>query len=168
MSAPLEHAFQDVQQQISQFMNEQQQSFRDATLGFFYAIDWTEPWIIAILVTHALLLILVLIFRKNIQIQSVLFCFMMLIVFGAQKLNELGQKNWEQFSKQDYFDDHGFFISMVVSMPMIVVMLLVVINYLISVSKLLVKMKRQQLRHQMRQRAEGATANGGVVNKKEN
>eukprot|EP01024_Parvocaulis_polyphysoides_P009423 TRINITY_DN12950_c1_g1_i1.p1 TRINITY_DN12950_c1_g1~~TRINITY_DN12950_c1_g1_i1.p1 ORF type:complete len:172 (-),score=13.70 TRINITY_DN12950_c1_g1_i1:124-639(-) len=166
-SGPLEQAFEDAQQQISQFMAEQQQSFKDVTLGFFHAIDWTEPWIISILITHSILFLTVILFRKNLKLQSGLFCMMMLIIFGAQQLNELGSQYWRKFSRQNYFDENGFFISMVISMPFVVIMLIIVVNYLISVSKLLIKMKRQQLRHEMRQRVQEATANGGTVNKKD-
>eukprot|EP01025_Chloroclados_australasicus_P033595 TRINITY_DN34290_c0_g2_i1.p4 TRINITY_DN34290_c0_g2~~TRINITY_DN34290_c0_g2_i1.p4 ORF type:complete len:171 (-),score=12.53 TRINITY_DN34290_c0_g2_i1:153-665(-) len=166
LQASMNHIYSEVQQQLQEFISQQQKSFTDATLGFFHAIDWTEPWIISILCTHAFLFLLTILFRKILQIQAVLFFTLMVIIYCAEQLNELGAKHWRKFASQPYFDEGGFFISMVVSMPLVVVMLVIVINYLISVAKLLVRMKRQQIRYELRQRQQ-ASANGGVVLKKE-
>jgi hypothetical protein len=50
------------------------------------------------------------------------------ITFGAERLNALGAKHWERFSRQDYFDSRGVFFSVLVSGPLVLVMLLVLVS----------------------------------------
>eukprot|EP01026_Neomeris_dumetosa_P053150 TRINITY_DN4743_c0_g2_i2.p2 TRINITY_DN4743_c0_g2~~TRINITY_DN4743_c0_g2_i2.p2 ORF type:complete len:175 (+),score=10.79 TRINITY_DN4743_c0_g2_i2:60-584(+) len=167
LSSTIDTALNDIQQQLRDFISQQQKSFNDVSLGFFYAIDWSEPWILSILSVHVILFLIVIITRKNLTVQGALFFGMMMVVFFAQQLNDLGNIHWKKFAHQPYFDENGFFISMVISLPFVGIMLIIVINYLISLAKLLVKMKRQQLRYEMRKRNEKSSVNGGEIRSKD-
>jgi hypothetical protein len=50
------------------------------------------------------------------------------IVFGAERLNSLGSKHWDLFSRQDYFDARGVFFSAMVSGPLVLLMLIVLVG----------------------------------------
>ena len=38
----------------------------------------------------------------------------MLPIYFAERINDVCRANWERFAGQPYFDEHGFFISMMV------------------------------------------------------
>ncbi|GMP79186.1 hypothetical protein CsSME_00034833 [Camellia sinensis var. sinensis] len=45
----------------------------DNFIGFFHAIDWTEPWLISLMSFDVVLLLVVIISRENINFQMCLF-----------------------------------------------------------------------------------------------
>ncbi|KAJ7523306.1 hypothetical protein O6H91_18G045900 [Diphasiastrum complanatum] len=76
-------------------------------LGFIHAVDWTEPWIICVLVFHLFLLVLVVKSRKHVNVQMAIFLFGVLGVYCAEYLNTLLSRNWTHFARQQYFDPFG-------------------------------------------------------------
>lgn len=57
----------------------------------------------------------------------------MSIVYFSEGINEYAALNWRTFSKQQYFDDNGLFISTVFSIPILLnCMLLIVSIYIYS------------------------------------
>lgn len=44
-------------------------------------------------------------------------------IYFAERINTFCQANWERFAGQDYFDKHGFFISMMLSTPLVLVLM---------------------------------------------
>jgi hypothetical protein len=93
-----------------------------------------------------LTLVAALALRKSETAQTVLFVWCMLVAFSARTLNELGGRHWRSFSKQDYFDESGFFISTVLSTPMMVTQVVVLVNFFRLMVSMMIKTKRAQLR----------------------
>jgi hypothetical protein len=89
----------------------------DSALGFAHAVDWTEPWIIGILIVHCVLLILACATRKSFEAQSVLFMLTLALCAAAESLNAWGAVHWKEFASQDYFDEHGVFGTAIGSCP---------------------------------------------------
>jgi hypothetical protein len=57
--------------------------------GFFEAVDWTEPWLVAVLSLHAMLLLVAVATRKSETAQTCVFALCAFLVFIAERLNGL-------------------------------------------------------------------------------
>jgi len=66
-----------------------EQKFWDALIGFLYAIDWTEGWIIGLLCLQGFLLLFVVATRKIIQIQIPTFFLVCMIIQKTSGSNSL-------------------------------------------------------------------------------
>lgn len=150
LTGPLQEVFKDLRQKWQE-MN-QQESFYSVFMGFIHAIDWTEPWICGILVTHVVLILLALFTRTRSTVQGTLFVICMSIVYFSENLNDLGRVHWEKFARQRYFDANGVFMSAVVSGPLLAVMFIVLINYLLAAANLMVEAKKRELRYKAKLR----------------
>jgi hypothetical protein len=115
-------------------------------MGFVSAINWREPWIVTLCCTELFLVLLVLFTRKHTTFQACLFVVLGLLVYCAKYINAYCEKNWELFATQPYFDNQGLFISAMVSGPLLVINIIIVVNHLIELSRLIVKVKRAELR----------------------
>eukprot|EP00271_Cylindrocystis_brebissonii_P020411 TRINITY_DN6740_c0_g1_i1.p1 TRINITY_DN6740_c0_g1~~TRINITY_DN6740_c0_g1_i1.p1 ORF type:complete len:170 (-),score=43.73 TRINITY_DN6740_c0_g1_i1:125-634(-) len=126
-------------------------SISDSFFGFFHAIDWTEPWLICLLVGHVLLLLVALLTRRNSNVQFALFAFALIGVYSAETLNFYADKHWRAFAGQNYFDKHGIFTSTLWSGPLIILSLVVLVNLLVALATMMVKWKRAELKQRFRQ-----------------
>eukprot|EP01018_Ginkgo_biloba_P019997 Gb_16496 [translate_table: standard] len=124
--------------------------FMEPILGFIHAVDWTEPWLILLIVFHVILLILAITTRKNSNFQMGLFLAALMGVYFAEKINYHLGRNWKSFAGQNYFDHHGVFLSNVWSGPLLIISTTVLVNTLITLSQLIVKWKRAELKHRAR------------------
>lgn len=122
----------------------------DNFIGFFYAIDWKEPWLMALLGFHVVLLLVTIISRKKTNFQMFLFLLTLAGVYLAERLNRFLGKNWKSFSSQNYFDPSGLFMSVLWSGPLLVISMIILINTLFSLCYLIVRWKRAELRHRAR------------------
>lgn len=119
--------------------------------GFFAAIDWTEPWIIGLCLFHMFILMIAIFTRKYNSFQIALFCIITATVYIAESVNSVLAQNWKIFSRQNYFDKRGVFISAMWSTPLILVAIVMLAQSLYSASTLLVQVKRKQLIHRARE-----------------
>ncbi|XP_065880485.1 uncharacterized protein [Euphorbia lathyris] len=119
-------------------------------LGFFHAIDWTEPWLMGLLAFQFSLLIVAIFSRKHINFQMCLFLLALGGVYFAERLNKVLADNWKSFSRQNYFDPHGVFLSTLWSGPLLIIAIIVLINTLSNLCYLIVRWKRAELRHRAR------------------
>lgn len=124
--------------------------FMEPILGFIHAVDWTEPWLIALIIFQIILLILAITTRKNSNFQMGLFLAALMGVYFAEKINYYLGRNWEKFATQDYFDKHGVFLSNLWSGPLLIISTIILTNTLITLSQLIVKWKKAELRHRAR------------------
>lgn len=89
------------------------------TVAFGSAIDWSEHWIRCLLAFHVLCLCVSILFRKNMDVQTVLFVILSALVYFAERINSYCSVNWRLFSKQNYFDKAGVFAGIVFSAPLL-------------------------------------------------
>ncbi|XP_051149773.1 uncharacterized protein LOC127264336 [Andrographis paniculata] len=119
-------------------------------MGFFHAIDWKEPWLICLVSFHILLLLIVILSRKNVNFQMCFFFIALIGVYLAERLNHLLSSNWKSFAGQNYFDPNGLFLSVLWSGPLLLIASIILVNNLFSMCYLIVRWKRAELRHRAR------------------
>uniref|UniRef100_A0A2P2JKI0 Transmembrane protein 18 n=1 Tax=Rhizophora mucronata TaxID=61149 RepID=A0A2P2JKI0_RHIMU len=151
-SALEEHMNQmaDLVQQISSELRSGLRPAYENFIGFFHAIDWTEPWLMGLMGFHVLLLVVTILSRKHVNFQMCLFLLALSGVYFAENLNGILRDNWRTFASQNYFDRHGLFLSLLWSGPLLVIAMIILINTLFSLCYLIVRWKRAELRHRAR------------------
>ena len=120
-------------------------TFMANAMGFFYAVNWNERWIQAILVLQVLFFVLVAMTRHRQNIQSLLLVLLCASVYFAETLNKYGAENWASFSTQNYFDKNGIFVSVVFSAPLLLTGTFMMLYTLYSSAHMLVSVKRLEL-----------------------
>jgi transmembrane protein 18 len=91
--------------------------------AFRSAIDWSERWIQGLLGFHVILFLLVILTRKNADAQTIIFLFVCVMTFMAERINNYCAANWSSFATQNYFDAHGTFAGMLYSGPLLLIAL---------------------------------------------
>lgn len=124
--------------------------FFDPILAFVHAVDWTEPWLIGLILFHVVLLVFAVVSRKRSNVQMGIFFSVLFGVYFAERLNTYLHRHWKSFARQPYFDSHGVFLSVVWSGPLLVVSTLILVNSLRTMTSLMVKWKRAELKHRAR------------------
>jgi|TARA_B110000977_G_scaffold30636_1_gene40317 hypothetical protein len=118
--------------------------------GFYEAVDWREPFLVAVLSFHVVMLVLTVVTRRSEVAQSAIFITCASAVLLAERLNALAQTHWREFSSQDYFDKDGVFTTTVFCMPLVCVLVLVLINFLRLMTGVMIQAKRAQLKQRAR------------------
>lgn len=95
---------------------------------------------------------------------------LVLLVYFSESINEIASSNWHVFSRQQYFDSKGLFISIVFSMPILLNCMLMVVgmsslssccdyvwsvfqgSWLYQSTQLMKNLKRAQLRAEIKRR----------------
>ncbi|KAK2972657.1 hypothetical protein RJ640_003430 [Escallonia rubra] len=138
---------------VEKFTVELRSGLKPATenfIGFFHAIDWKEPWLMSLILFYVVLLLVTFLSRKNINFQMCLFLFALGSVYLAERLNSFLGNNWKSFAGQNYFDQHGLFLSVLWSGPLLVIAIIILVNTLFSLCQLIVRWKKAELRHRAR------------------
>ncbi|XP_039314081.1 transmembrane protein 18 isoform X2 [Solenopsis invicta] len=86
--------------------------------------------------------------RNHANFQIILFLVLLLLVYFSESINEVAATNWMIFSRQQYFDSQGMFISIVFSVPILINCMIMVASWLYQSSQLMTFLKRAQLRAQ--------------------
>eukprot|EP00890_Picochlorum_soloecismus_P000988 jgi/Picsp_1/1890/NSC_05356-R1_protein len=120
---------------------------------FVSAVEWDEWWIMTILGIESVLILSLLVFRRSLVFQNVIFFLSMITIYNADKINTLASRHWEAFSRHDYFQANGAFISAVVSAPLMLGMFIILINYILQAVETLVEMKKKQIIHEARKKS---------------
>jgi transmembrane protein 18 len=124
------------------------QDFREEWQAFTHAINWTQPWLICILCFEVLLLVTVLLFRNNINVQISVFAVICGIVFCAERINSFCAENSASFADQQYFDEHGVFTGVLLCAPLLTIAFVQLCNMIRLTSNMLITVKRNQLKTQ--------------------
>lgn len=85
------------------------------------------------------------------------------IVRCAERINQYGHANWEEFATQNYFDERGVFLSIMLCAPLLLNSMMMMLLFLREASSLLIQVKtselkakkKQQQQPQAKQRSDG-------------
>ncbi|KAG8225126.1 hypothetical protein J437_LFUL006149 [Ladona fulva] len=130
----------------------------DSIWAFIRSIEWWDPWLIGLISFHIVITLMTLMTRDYGNFQVVLFLILCkysvnLLTLSsrsvAESINEIAATNWSLFSRQQYFDSKGMFISLVFSVPILLNCMIMVANWLWQSSQLMLRVKQVQMRHQV-------------------
>lgn len=117
---------------------------------FLMSIQWSEPWLIGLLAFHAVSFGMTLLTCRFYRLQIIQFLVMVCMVYSAEYLNELAAMNWRSFSKFQYFDSKGMFISLVYSIPLLLNTIIIVALWVYRTFSTMTELKTLQLRRKAR------------------
>ncbi|XP_042302803.1 transmembrane protein 18 [Sceloporus undulatus] len=112
--------------------------------------DWSEPWILGLAVFHIACLFLTYFSFWHYRLQIGQFLSLMILVFSAEYLNEMAAANWRLFSKHQYFDSRGMFISLVFSAPLLLNAIIIVIAWVYKTVNVMTELKTIQQKRKAR------------------
>ncbi|KNC99199.1 uncharacterized protein SPPG_09278 [Spizellomyces punctatus DAOM BR117] len=113
---------------------------------FISAIDWTEPFIAVLISFHVLLALWVVLTRNNQTLTASNFVAIGVLALAAQPLNYLASQHWATFSRTNYFDAQGVFMSIMWAGPLMIELIFCVIMLVRQAGDMVVKVKREQLK----------------------
>ena len=133
------------------------QDLKEHFLAFTSAINWKEPFIRCLIAFHIIIFIIMIVTRKNIDIQFIIFMVLCFSVYMSERINTWSHMHWQTFSTQDYFDKQGVFSGMMFSGPMLIILFIQLLSFLSLASSSLIQVKRMELKHKKSQQATTTT-----------
>ena len=70
----------------------------------------------------------------------------LIVVRSAERLNDYGAQNWESLATQNYFDNRGVFVSLMLSAPLLLISVCMLLAFMREAVGLLVEVKKHELR----------------------
>lgn len=123
-------------------------------LAFAHAIDWTDPFIVCLLLFHLLVLVTAWSWRDRAVGQLFIYLVLAALTFSAQSLNDYCREHWREMGiRQNYFDRRGVFMMIMFCAPMLAVTLFMTVHMLYQTASLMVMVGASKVR--ARARAEG-------------
>ncbi|XP_065200300.1 transmembrane protein 18 [Planococcus citri] len=116
--------------------------------AFLQNVDWYDPWLVILILFHISITVITFATRNRNNFQVILFLFLLLLVYCSENINKVASDNWRLFSRQQYFDSNGFFISLVFCIPILLNCMLMVANWLYMSRELMTQLKIAQLKSQ--------------------
>ncbi|XP_006626457.1 transmembrane protein 18 [Lepisosteus oculatus] len=113
---------------------------------FLLSIQWSEAWLIGLVTFHAICLLITFVTFRFYRLQIFHFLVMAGMVYFAENINEIAAMNWRSFSKYQYFDSRGMFISLVFSAPLLLNTIIIVILWIYRTFATMTELKTLQLK----------------------
>jgi hypothetical protein len=138
---------------LSALFESEQWSLHEHAQAFVAAINWKhEPWIWAIFCCHLLLLLVTLLFRSSLVIQGGILVIITLAVSLLERINRWCAGHWQSFATQDYFDQSGWFLTIVVAVPLMLIGVLILFRAIYDASSLLIQVKKMQFTQEQKEK----------------
>ncbi|KAL0085839.1 transmembrane protein 18-domain-containing protein [Phycomyces blakesleeanus] len=138
---------EQVQQGIGRAANRSAyDEFVDYTLQFFQSVDWSQPWLRALIGFHVICMLIPIFLRNRHTLLSVYFFAILGMAALASPLNSLGAEHWKQFASANYFDPSGMFIVIVYAFPLLINGFFTLFFVLRATVKTMVLVKKQSLK----------------------
>ena len=136
--------------------------------AFRSAITWSEPFIIGLFCFHLVIILISIKMNRstNFSLRMMFLLFVAGTIKSAEILNEYGRDNWEKFATQDYFDKGGVFVTFMFCVPLLLVCFFMMIGYLREAMKLVVEVKKMELRSKRQAKKKGNKKGDSKTNSK--
>ena len=121
-----EEMMQDIEAQIHNIIKQSggiPDNLYDHWMAFLHAVDWTEPLLISLLVFYVFLITTIIFFRDNVNVQTVIYVSLGIMVYFAETANTYLHDHWQEYTKQNYFDKNGIFSSTVYCFPLLCILI---------------------------------------------
>lgn len=119
---------------------------------YLETIEWSDPWFSGLLTFHIMTFLVTFLSRNKQAVQAGHFILLLLMVYFAERLNELAAIHYKTFSRQQYFDSKGLFISLVWSAPLLTNCLIIVMMWVLYSSQLMIATGQMKLKQDQRRR----------------
>ncbi|GKY93928.1 hypothetical protein MPSEU_000359700 [Mayamaea pseudoterrestris] len=142
-------------------------TFKEQVDAFLYAINWTEPLLLSIIGFQIIMFILTLwVSRRgrSMEARLVLMVFVGALVKSAQRFNSYGAQHWNKVATQNYFDQGGIFMTILLCAPLLVDCFIMLVCFLREAASLLVQVKTAEIKKKRKQEKAGATNNKKKTN----
>lgn len=113
--------------------------------SYLQSIDITDPLIIGLLLFHVSILVTILFTRTFTNFQIFIFLVLLSLVYFSESINEIAAQKWASFSRQQYFDSNGMFMSITVSMPVLLNCMLLIGLWLYESTQTMSRLKSVQV-----------------------
>lgn len=113
--------------------------------SYLQSIDITDPLIIGLLLFHVTILVTILFTRTFTNFQIFIFLVLLSLVYFSESINEIAAQKWASFSRQQYFDSNGMFMSITVSMPVLLNCMLLIGLWLYESTQTMSRLKSVQV-----------------------
>lgn len=112
--------------------------------SYLQSIDFTDPLIIGLLAFHIGTLVTILFTRTCTNFQIFIFLVLLSLVYFSESINDIAAQKWALFSRQQYFDSNGMFMSITFSMPMLLNCMLLIGLWLYESTQTMSRIKSVQ------------------------
>ena len=119
-------------------------------LEIFKRTDWTQPWLITIILFHIACFLLSIYLRKSLLYQCISMVVLTLLALASELLNEYASIHWEKFANDAYFDSAGLFITFIFNMPLLFNIFVTVLLAVSIAAEDLIKLKRMEISHKIK------------------
>lgn len=131
--------------QLGKGLVEAPQAIRNELGALASGVDWHEPWLQCLLLSQAALFLLTVATRKNEWVHMALLVAFFIAGRFAESINGWAMRNWPEFTRWNYFDKAGAFVSALWSGPFLLDSAFICLNALARAMRLLASLKRAQL-----------------------